>query len=224
MAEEGVLQRLVMGIVETVAPNQENIAREIADYEKAHPRLDRAALADRWADRICWLFATEGAVTALPSAIPVLGTAVQVGVEVGTISADLAYMLRCMAGMVMGVGQLYERDQSTPFNHEFVRVLGLWCGVLNLSKKATQKISTKVAVAQFKKVPAEIFKRINRKVGTTIVTKYGVKRGGIAIGKLVPFGVGAVVGGGFNLATMKAFKAAAIRYYTTEDAVLEERA
>ncbi|MFH1465063.1 MAG: hypothetical protein ABIO70_11820 [Pseudomonadota bacterium] len=222
MADEGTLQRMVMGVVETVAPDQGNIAREIADYRKAHPDLDRAALAVKWADRICWLYATEGAVTALPSAIPGLGTMAQIGVEVGTISADLAYMMRCMAGMVMGVGQIYERDQDTPFNHEFVRVLGLWCGVLNLSKEATKRVSTKVAVAQFKRVPAEIFKRINRKVGTTIVTKYGTKRGGIAIGRLVPFGVGAIVGGGFNLATMKAFKAAAIRYYATEDAILEE--
>lgn len=222
IAYEGVLQRVVMGVIETVAPDQDDIAREVADYRKAHPSLDRAALAEEWADSICWLFAIEGAVTALPSAIPGLGTAAQIGVELGTISADLAYMLRCMAGMVMGVGQIYERDQETPFNHEFVRVLGLWCGVLNLSMETTNRISTKVAVAQFKKVPGEVFKRINRKVGTTIVTKYGTKRGGIAIGRLVPFGVGAIVGGGFNLVTMKAFKAAAIRYYATEDAILEE--
>ncbi|MFD2270883.1 hypothetical protein ACFS07_06490 [Undibacterium arcticum] len=50
-------------------------------------------------------------------------------------------------------------------------------------------------------------------MGTTIVTKYGAKRGGIAVGRLVPFGVGAVVGGGFNWATMKGFKTAAANYY-----------
>jgi hypothetical protein len=39
---------------------------------------------------------------------------------------------------------------------------------------------------------------------------------------LIPFGVGALVGGGFNLATMKGFKAAAIRYYRSDDAILVE--
>ncbi|TLD43479.1 MAG: hypothetical protein JETT_0297 [Candidatus Jettenia ecosi] len=164
----------------------------------------------------------EGAATALPSAIPGLGTAVQVGVEAGAISADLVYMLRCMARITIGVGQIYERDTSASFNQDFVRVLGVWCGVLSLGKEATIRVASKVAIAQFDKVPAEIFKRINRKVGTTIVTKYGTKRGGIALGRLIPFGVGAVVGGGFNLATMKGFKRAAIKYYKTDDAILYE--
>ena len=167
-------------------------------------------------------FAAEGAVSALPSAIPGLGTAFQFGVEATTISADLAYMLRCMAGMVIGIEYIYSRDIDAPFNQEFVRVLGLWCGVLNLSKEATLRVSKKVAIAQFRKVPGEIFKRINKKVGTTIVAKYGTKRGGIAIGKLIPFGVGSLVGGGFNLATMKGFKKAAISYFGTDGVMMYE--
>jgi len=147
---------------------------------------------------------------------------VQIGVEGAAQSADLAYMLRCMAGMVMGIGYIYERDLSTPFNQEFVRALGIWCGVLSLGKQATVRGTSKVAIAQFKRVPGEVFKRINRRVGTTIVTKYGTKRGGIAIGRLIPFGIGALVGGFFNLATMTGFKHAAINYYRTDDAILIE--
>ena len=51
----------------------------------------------------------------------------------------------------------------------------------------------------------------------TIVSKYGKKRGGIAVGKLVPFGVGIAVGGGFILSTMKASKMASINYYKCDD-------
>jgi hypothetical protein len=54
-------------------------------------------------------------------------------------------------------------------------------------------------------------------VGTTILTKYGAKRGGIAIGKLVPFGAGAIVGGSFNLVTMKTFKKKAIKHFSSPD-------
>ena len=159
---------------------------------------------------MCWRYASEGAATALPGAIPGLGTGAQIAIETGAISADLAYMFRCMAGMTIGIGIIYDRDVEATFNQDFVRVPGIWCGVLSLGKEAAVRVSSKVAVAQFKKVPAEIFKRINRKVATTIVTKYGTKRGGIAVGRLIPFGVGVIVGGGFNLATMKAFKQPAI--------------
>lgn len=222
MSEQPILTTFVLNAIETLQPNHDDVARHIVDLRSAHPKLTTHALAEKWADKICWRYASEGAATALPGAIPGLGTAAQVGIEAGAISADLAYMLRCMAGITIGVGQIYKRDTSASFNQDFVRVLGVWCGVLSLGKEPTVRVASKVAIAQFKKVPAEIFKRINRKVGTTIVTKYGTKRGGIAVGRLIPFGVGAVVGGGFNLATMKGFKAAAISYYKADDAVLYE--
>jgi len=222
MSDQSALTTFVLKAIETLQPNSDDVARHVVDLRSAHPRLTNDALAQKWADKICWRYASEGAATALPGAIPGLGGVVQVGIEASAISADLAYMLRCMAGMTIGVGQIYERDTDASFNQDFVRVLGLWCGVLSLGKEATVRVASKVAIAQFKKVPAEIFKRINQKVGTTIVTKYGTKRGGIALGRLIPFGVGAVVGGGFNLATMKGFKKAAITYYKTDDIVLYE--
>lgn len=222
MSDQSALTRFVLSAIETLQPDSGDVARHIADLRAAHPQLDKHALAEKWADRICWRYASEGAATALPGAIPGLGTAAQVGIEAGAISADLAYMLRCMAGMTIGVGHVYERDVDATFNQDFVRVLGIWCGVLSLGKEAGVRVASKVAIAQFKKVPAEVFKRINQKVGTTIVTKYGTKRGGIAVGRLIPFGVGAIVGGGFNLATMKGFKKAAIDYYRTDDALLFE--
>ena len=220
MSEHGKLQKYVMRIVEVLQPSHENVLKEIEDLKKAHPKLNKLQLAHKYADKICWLYSSAGAATSLPGIIPYLGTGVQIAVEGGAITADLAYMLRCMGGMVIGIGHIYERDMTTPFNQEFVRVLGLWCGVLSLSKETSVRISSKIAIAQFKRVPAEIFKKINRRVSTTIVTKYGTKRGGIALGRMVPFGVGVVVGGGFNLSTMKGFKKAAINYYKTDDGML----
>jgi len=223
MSEDSKITKFVLNAIETLQPNSEDVARHVKDMRTAHPSMTKDELANKWGNRICWRYASEGAATALPGAIPGLGTALQVGVEAGAITADLAYMLRCMAGMTIGIGQIYQRDTEASFNQDFVRVLGIWCGVLVLGKNATVRITTKVAVAQFKRMPAEVFKRINRKVGTTIIAKYGTKRGGIAVGRLIPFGVGAVVGGSFNLATMKGFKKAAISYYKNDDFVLFEK-
>ncbi len=222
MSDESALTRFVLKAIETLRPDHEDVARHISDMRAAHPSLSKDDLAGKWADKICWRYASEGALTALPGSIPGIGTWVQVGVEATAISADLAYMLRCMAGMAIGVGYIYDRDVDASFHQDFVRVLGMWCGVLSIGKEATVRVASKVAIAQFKRVPAEVFKRINMKVGTTIVTKYGTKRGGISIGRLIPFGVGAVVGGGFNLATMKGFKIASIKYYKTDDVLLYE--
>lgn len=217
MKDEGQLEKIVMRAVETLRPDPKVVRMQITELKKKHPKFSKDQLANKYADTICWLYAGQGAATALPGLIPGMGTAAQIAVEGGAITGDLAYMLRCMAGMAMGVGYIYKRNMKAPFNQEFIRVLGLWCGVLTLTKEATLRIATKVAIAQFKRVPATIFKKINSKVATTIITKYGAKRGGIAVGRLIPFGVGMVVGGGFNLATMKGFKLAAISYYKSDE-------
>lgn len=202
-------------ITTTFTPSYDCISRDIVDYRKTTNGKSLDEIAHCYGDRICWKYASVGAASALPGMIPGIGTAAQVAAEASSISGDLALMVRWMGSMVAGIGIIYDRDIESNFNQDFVKVLGLWCGVLKSAQEATKRIGTKVAVAQFKKVPGKIFQKINSKVGTTIVTKYGTKRGGVAIGKLVPFGVGAIVGGGFNLATMKAFKNKAISFYST---------
>ncbi len=208
---------IILKLVNTVAPPFEETRKDIADFKKANRGLSAKQLANAYGDSICWKYASVGAASALPGVIPGLGTATQIAVEGASISADLAIMLRWMASMTCGVGLICGRDIESSFNQEFVKTLGLWCGVLTPAKEATLRIASKVAVARFKSVPGKVFQKINQRVGTTILTKYGTKRGGIAVGRLIPFGIGALVGGGFNLATMKGFKVAAIRHFRMKD-------
>jgi hypothetical protein len=50
------------------------------------------------------------------------------------------------------------------------------------------------------KVPVETLRQINRVLGRNFVTKYGTKQGLIVLGRVAPFGIGAVIGGGANAA------------------------
>jgi hypothetical protein len=50
------------------------------------------------------------------------------------------------------------------------------------------------------KVPVEVLRRINRVLGVNFVTKFGTKQGIIVLGRVAPFGIGAVIGGGANAA------------------------
>lgn len=207
----------IVKLTEILVPPFDKVKQDIDDLKKANYRKSQDEIAQRYGNIICRRYASVGAASALPGVIPGFGTAAQIGIEVGTVSADLTLMLRWMGAMTTGIGMIYGRDIESSFNQEFVKVLGLWCGVLKSTEEGTKRIGTKIAVAQFKRVPGKIFKKINRKVGTTILTKYGTKRGGIAVGKLIPFGVGALVGGGFNLATMNTFKRKAIKYFSSNN-------
>jgi hypothetical protein len=210
-------------IVHTLATRPEVLAQEVTQFRLRRPGASEAKLAEQWADRIVRLYASEGAATALPSIIPGPGTLAQIAIEGGAISVDLAFMVRCMARMTAGIASLYGHDVKDAYTRDFIYVMGLWTGVLLPAREATKKVAGKVAVAQFnRRVPGAVFQRINRRVGTTILTKYGTKRGGIAVGRLVPFGVGAAVGGGFNYVTMRSFRRAALRYYSERPDLAEQ--
>lgn len=208
----------LLTVVNAVSPSFDSIKTEIEELKKSYPSKNKQELADIYGDRLKRKYTSVGVVSALPSAIPGIGTAVQVAVEVGSVSGDLALMLRWMAANCYGIALIYDKDISSEFNEEFVRILGLWCGAIQVAKKGTAFVATKVAVVHFNKaVTGKVIQQINKKVGVTIFTKYGTKRGGIALGRLIPFGVGALVGGTFNYFTMSGFKKSAINYFKTED-------
>jgi hypothetical protein len=54
-----------------------------------------------------------------------------------------------------------------------------------------------------KSIPMSVLRAVNSSAGRTIVTKYGTKRGVIALGRALPFGVGMVIGGGANYASVR---------------------
>lgn len=207
----------LMKIVNVVAPSFESIEKEIQELKKSNPNKSNHELANIYGRKIRNKYTSVGVASALPSVIPGFGTAAQIALEAGTISADLALMLRWMAQICYGIALIYEKDISEDFNQEFVKILGIWCGVIKVFKDASVRIGTKVAIAQFNKhVSVQVLARINARVGTTIVTKYGTKRGGVAVGKLIPFGVGASIVGTFNYYTMQNFYSSAKKYYGGE--------
>lgn len=201
---------LMMKLTTTLTPSYKKIERDIKLFEQKNSYAGRDELARSYADRICWKFASLGAITTIPSVIPGIGTAAMLATEGATLSGNLAMMIRWMGSMVAGIALMYNRDIEVKFNKDFVQILGLWCGILVTSEESVGQIGDKVVIKQEQAVPTKILIKINQKVGTSIIKK----RGGVAIGTLAPFGVGAIVGGSFNLALMKAFKKKALQYYT----------
>jgi hypothetical protein len=47
-------------------------------------------------------------------------------------------------------------------------------------------------------VPLESIRRVNGVLGHIFVTRYGTKQGILVIGRVIPFGIGALIGGGGN--------------------------
>jgi len=206
-------EHFLIKLIESLSPDPMKVEEYVNEVKRENPELTIDELADYIGDQIVWLYAKQGAALALPGAIPGLGTIVQIAWEVGAISVDIALMIRNQTYLVFALSFCYGIKGREILIQNTLICIGLWTKALTLTKTGIIKMGTKVIEVQFKKkFPAKILQYINRKVGTTILTKYGTKRGGVAIGKLIPFGVGVVVGGGFNYILMKNFKQNTQRY------------
>ncbi len=200
-------------LIQKVMPSFTTVEEEVAQLRHENPYLAPKALAGLYLKDIRRKYTSVGVVTALPGVIPGLGTVAQAAIEAGAVSADVLFMLRWMASLCYGTALIYNRDIKHDFENEFTVVLGIWAGVVEVAKAGASQ-GQMISLNHFDKhITDRIRNRMNQKIGRKLVTKYGSKRGGVALGTLVPFGIGAVVGGTFNYFTIDRFGKAAIDYF-----------
>lgn len=200
-------------LIKKLMPPFSDVRLEIEMLQAAHPEKDAKELAANYRSKVRRRYTSVGVVGALPGIVPGLGTATQIAIEAGSISADVLLMLRWMAALCYGTGLIYGQDTEADFDDRFTVVLGLWSGVV-VPEKAALALGENITVGHFDQhVTARIRNKMNQKIGRKLVTKYGSKRGGVALGTLIPFGIGAAVGGTFNYITMSRFGEAAEKYF-----------
>jgi hypothetical protein len=123
------------------------------------------------------------------------------------VSSVIYVQMRMIACVAYMAGYPLNSDQTQTF------VYGCLAGVAvnNLLKQAGIKIGIKIANGAIKKIPGKILTKINQKVGFRFITKFGTK-GIINLGRCIP-GVGAVIGGGFDLVETKIIASRAYRWF-----------
>lgn len=112
------------------------------------------------------------------------------------IPANLASVMYMQMRMIAAIANIRGYDLKDDQVQTFVYACLTGQSVSELVKQGGIKIAQKVGEAQIKRIPGEVLKQINQKVGFRLVTKFGEK-GVINLGKMVPL-LGGVVGGAFD--------------------------
>lgn len=138
-----------------------------------------------------------GAAVGATAAAPGVGTGVALALSAGeTLSSlELSALFALSVAEVHGVPiDEVERRRTI--------VMGIMLGgggsatISKVAERTGQHWGRQVVA----KVPVETLRQINRVLGKNFVTKYGTKQGIIVLGRVAPFGIGAVIGGGANAA------------------------
>ena len=181
---DSVLEELFRSLFEEI--DTEKIRREVAALKSSAPDFEPVDHARMLARRTAIRCAAAGAVTGLPSGLLALGT----------LGADLAYLVYQQFRLIVGIAAIYghEPSQRERFS-EALHCLAYASGV-GLGK---QGIATVL----------ESFE------GGAVAEKIGTRFMRERLAKVIPF-VGALSGGALNFMSVRAVGKAAIRYYDSQ--------
>ncbi|WP_333763000.1 hypothetical protein [Streptomyces sp. IBSBF 2390] len=182
------LQKAVETIVMTPAAAEKVVDGYRATFEDKNERKpesleDKRRIAAKIIGRYSKMSAATGAVTAVPSVIPGVGTAVAI---LGGGATDIAVALKLQVDMCMCLVEVFETELSTEDKKHLAFTLALAGSVEQMASKggkaAVQKIAEKL-VYQYLRGPALVtIKQLFKRVSITFTQK--------AMAKAIPAGVG----------------------------------
>jgi len=180
---DSMLEELFRSIFEEI--DTDKLRREVNSLNTAAPDLDSARRARTLTRRTAIRCAAAGAVTGLPSGL----------IAIGTLGADLAYLVYQQFRLILGIATIYGHEPSSRERFsEALHCLAYASGV-GIGK---QGLATIIGSATLE--------------GGLVAEKIGMRFARERLAKIVPL-VGAVSGGALNYAAVRAVGRAAIRYY-----------
>jgi len=213
--KSGLLQILLALRIIPSYEDIEAISQLINDLKAAKPSWTNAQVAGRRIRYRTRRTTMAGAAAALPGTFPGIGTIAQIGVSGGTFTTEIWFLLREMAHLHYEVAAAFDQDlHHEDLLQDLYLAWGLYTGAVLPAREAAKRVGINVTVSQFRsRVPGVWFSILNKRLGATVLTKFGTKRGGIALGRLIPLGVGVGINATVNYLTVSRFGKSSLRIY-----------
>ena len=169
--------------------------RYVAKLRSSRPEASPSEIVKRLNTEFRAATITAGAGVGAAAAAPGVGTGVAIAVSgteaIAFLNATVLYVLA--RAEVEGIEiEDVERRRTL--------VMAIILG--DLGAKGVEKVAERTgqhwALQLVKRIPRSKILAVNKVLGHNFVTKYGTKQGILVLGKVIPFGIGAVIGGTAN--------------------------
>lgn len=215
---------LIEGVDRAVGSRWERAQEVARSTPGTHPSAKAKAIASPIRKSMTALGAAAGATAAAPG----VGTSI----AMGTLVAELGVVALRTTDMVMSIGAAYghldatseERrawvlavlafgDEAAEEFSTLVRDMGLNIG----DGHAIEIAGDAVGGGAGQMATIDALRRINTTLVSQVLKKWGTRRGASTVGKLLPFGLGAAVGGSANFMMIREFAKQADRFFAQYD-------
>lgn len=184
------------------------------------PEASPAELMKKLNRRFLAATSASGASVGAAAAAPGVGTGVSLALSAG----ESVVSLEATVFYVFAVAALYDvsiRDIERRRTLLFAILLG------NSADRVVHDVAGRTgkhwAKAAIDAIPMEGIRRTNGVLGHNFVTKYGTRQGVLVLGRAIPFGLGAAIGGGMNYAIGQAVVKSTRRVFGPPPESFEER-
>lgn len=191
-----------------------------ADAEGETPDERVRAISKRFRRELTVFGAATGAVAAAPG----LGT----GAATATLMADLGWFAMRATDLIMAIGAAHGHTGSTREErrawvlsvlafgeHAADEFSALLEGIDASMIVGGERVSARLAgLVGGDAATLDALRRVNASLAAKVVAKYGSRRTLLAIGKVLPFGIGAAFGGTANYALTRLVGSQANRFFT----------
>lgn len=169
-----------------------------------------------------------GAAAGATAAAPGVGTSL----AVGALAAELGVVALRTTDMVMATGAAFGHIDATPDERrawvlavlafgddaaEEFTTLARDMGLRVSEVKALEIAGEAIGGGAGQVATIDALRRINTQLVTQVLKKWGTRRGAATVGKLLPFGIGAAVGGSANYVMLREFSKQAQRFFSGYD-------
>lgn len=194
------LMKMVEAIAITPSDARNVVERYEAQARKSLPTADdkkiQKVVTDKIISRYSKLAATSGAATAIPGAIPGVGTAVGM---LGGGAVDVSVCMKLQIDMTMCLGMAINKGLSNEDAKHMSFIIGLYGSLEQMGTAGVTKLASKAGVRMVNTylsgATLVAIKEFFKQIGIVFTKK--------AVVKAIPFGVGIIVGGSANYALTK---------------------
>ncbi len=152
-----------------------------------------------------------GAAAGAAAAAPAVGTAA----TLLATTAELGWFTARAGDLILTIAALHGRPDPTIDERRgwVLAVLIYGSSARDGFARAINEASTGVAPAPHQRVSLTTLQAANRLMSRSLLRRYGSRRGAVAIGRVLPIGIGAVIGGTANYVAIRSLAANADRFF-----------
>ena len=199
MAEkQGRIESTIVSVLDNASRLQAPaVAKYVERVRRAHPEETPAQIVARMEKMFLTAVTSSGSAVGAAAAIPAVGTVT----SIAAVGAETAFFLEASALLTLAIASVHG---ISPHDHGQRRALVLAVALgesgMEIVERATGLAAANWAPLVTGRIPPQTMKAMNSSLVRKFVTKYAAKRSALVLGKLVPAGVGAVIGAAGNRA------------------------